>query len=130
MTEKTKDKDLEAAEAASPGAESAESYSYEMNSALEEGLDWRKKIMFGTDWHTTYVEASPGAYPGRYLKFFDEELSGGDTSVKTDFRSSNALRFLGLDKTAPNNATRKRIEGFYKKHGLFTLQGTDVPAWW
>ncbi|MGE0456105.1 MAG: amidohydrolase family protein [Vicinamibacteria bacterium] len=122
--------DVGAHDLVNPGARSAESYSYEMNSAREEGLDWRKKIMFGTDWHTTYVQASPGAYVGRYLKFFDEELSGGDASVKTDFRSANALRFLGLARTAPNNATRKRLEAFYKKHELFKLDGADAPAWW
>ena len=122
--------DVGAHDLVNPGSPSATSYAYEMRSALEEGVDWRPKILFGTDWHTTYVNASPRAYPGRYFAFFDKELSGGSSAVQAAFRGRNALRFLGLDSTAPNNSGRRRLAAFYKADSLFTLLGDDKPVWW
>jgi predicted TIM-barrel fold metal-dependent hydrolase len=122
--------DVGAHDLVNPGSPSATSYAYEMRSALEEGVDWRPKILFGTDWHTTYVNASPRAYPGRYFSFFDKELSGGSSAVQSAFRGRNALRFLGLDSSAPNNSGRRRLAAFYKNNNLFTLLGDDKPVWW
>jgi predicted TIM-barrel fold metal-dependent hydrolase len=121
------------------------SFSYELVSALEEGRDWTRKAMLGSDWHTIFVEASPGIYLREYMSFFDE-LSGvidrqavdvgkplcadDDATRRANFRGLSALRFLGLDRDHPDSKARKRLAAFYRKNGLFTLQNGDQPAWW
>ena len=114
-------------------------------SALEEGRDWTRKAMLGSDWHTIYVESSPGIYQREYMKFFDElsaaidqqsadigkALSPDDDATRrANFRGLSALRFLGLDRDHPGSKARKRLERFYRDNGIFTLESGDQPAWW
>jgi predicted TIM-barrel fold metal-dependent hydrolase len=121
------------------------SFSYELVSALEEGRDWTRKAMLGSDWHTIYVESSPGIYLREYMKFFDElsaaidqqsadigkALSPDDDATRrANFRGLSALRFLGLDRDHPGSKARKRLEKFYRDNGIFTLENGDQPAWW
>jgi hypothetical protein len=49
--------------------------------------------------------------------------------VIAGFRGRYALRFLGLDSSAPNNSGRKRLASFYKNNNLFRLLGDDKPVW-
>jgi predicted TIM-barrel fold metal-dependent hydrolase len=120
------------------------SWAYELMSALEERRDWTRSLMLGSDWHTIFVEASPGIYLRNYLAFYDA-LSGDidtraavvgfplssddDATRRESFRGRAALRFLGLDEAAPGK-NRARVEKFYKDNGIFTMTGADKPAWW
>ena len=119
-------------------------WAYELMSALEEKRDWTRRIILGSDWHTIYVEASPGIYLRNYMAFFDAlsadidarsaavgfPLSADDDATRREsFRGRSALRFLGLDEAAPGR-NRARIGRFYADHGVFTMTGADKPAWW
>jgi predicted TIM-barrel fold metal-dependent hydrolase len=120
------------------------SWAYELMGALEEKRDWTRRLMLGSDWHTIYVEASPGIYLRNYLAFFDAlsvdidarsavvgfALSADDDATRREsFRGRAALRFLGLDAGAPGK-NRARVEKFYQDNGIFSMVGADKPSWW
>jgi predicted TIM-barrel fold metal-dependent hydrolase len=104
---------------------SQRTFAYELQALLDDGYDWTKRIMLGTDWHTILRLQRPSEYIDRYLDFFESHFGIG---LRSNFQARNALTFLGLDATNPG-ANRQRLDNFYKTV-IYKGQPVEYPNWW
>lgn len=61
------------------------------------------RVMFGTDWYLQAINPEPGSFLDTYRRAWLNTFGG---AAVDDFMAGNALRFLGFDDPANQNASR------------------------
>ena len=73
-----------------------------------------RHVLYGTDWTMVGREPDFPRYTSEIVTFFRSDCGLDETQLDR-VMMTNAIRFLGL---LPGDETRKRLEAFYRRHGL------------